>query len=356
MEHVYINKKIGLIGHFMYDQESAAVNGQAVKTRNFYKVLCERYGKGNIFTLDTNYFRKHVFKNYKKFWQICHKCDCILILPTSNGLKLILPILKLLKKKCGFKVLYPVVGGWLPEYLEKDKMVRRLLHCVNRIYPETNDMTRAIKQMGFNNVETLYNFSTRKIIDRLPDKNWETVPFRFCTFSRVTKEKGIGEAIQAVSIINKKKMLCTLDIYGPIDSGYKEEFENLLASAGNAVKYKGVLIGDSVVPKLSQYYVMLFPTYYHGEGMPGAVLEAFAAGVPVIASNWHNNAEVVTHKETGLVYELGNVENLISAIGFTISHPNDVVIMKSKCLKESIKYRPENVMKPVFEIIEGAKV
>lgn len=353
MEYIYTGKKIGLIGHLMYEQKLEAVNGQAIKTRNFYQMFCERYGEENIVTLDTNYFRKHLFRNYKKVFQICNKCGYILILPTSNGLKLILPVMNLLKKICGFKILYPVIGGWLPEYLEKEKIVRKLLECVDYIYPETDDLTRAIKQMGFSHVETLYNFSVRKTIDQLPKKEWEKIPFKFCTFSRVTKEKGIGEAIKAVSIINKKRTICTLDIYGPVDTNYKNEFENLLASVDENVKYKGVLNGDDVITKLSQYYAMLFPTYYHGEGMPGAVLEAFAAGVPVIASNWHNNTEIIVHRKTGLIYELGNIENLISAIYFMIFHPADVIKMKNNCLKESVKYKPENIMKPIFEIIEG---
>ncbi len=356
MENICRDKKIGMIGHFMYNQESAAVNGQAIKTRNFYRMLCERYGKENILTLDTNYFRKKLFTNYKQVFHICNECNTILIFPTGNGLKLLLPVLKFLKKKKKFKILYPVIGGWLPNYLETNRKIRTLLHCVDYIYPETDNMTRAIKKMNFDNVETLYNFSIRKTIAQLPDKEWKKAPFRFCTFSRVTKEKGIGEAIQAISAVNKIKESCTLDIYGPIDPDYKEDFETMLVAESNTIKYKGVLNGDEVIPTLSQYFAMLFPTYYHGEGMPGAVLEAFAAGVPVIASNWHNNAEVVTHKATGLIYELGDVENLISAIGFTISHPNDIVKMKSKCLRESIKYKPENVMKPVFEIIEGSKV
>lgn len=346
------NRKIGLIGHLMYNYEAEAVNGQAIKTRNFYQILCERYGKENIVTLDTNYFRKNLFANYVQVFSICNKCSTILILPTSNGLKLLLPVLKYLKKKRKFKILYPVIGGWLPEYLKMNKGIKKLLHCVDYIYPETNDMRDAIKRMGFDNVETLYNFSIRKTIKTLPEKQWKSSPFKFCTFSRVTKEKGIEEAIKAISTINKNKKVCTLDIYGPIDSGYKDEFKNILMSTDDAIQYKGVLEGDDVIATLSQYFVMLFPTYYHGEGMPGAVLEAFSAGVPVIATNWHSNAEVITHGETGLIYELGDINNLISMISFVIDHPDDIVRMKYKCLKERNKYTPINIMQPIFKIIE----
>lgn len=347
------NWKIGLIGHLMYGQKDAAVNGQAVKTRNYRQILEERYGKENVITLDTDYFRKHLIANYKRVFSICAQCRTILILPTANGLKLLLPVLNLLKGKYPFQLLYPVVGGWLPEYLRKHSFVRRLLHCVDYIFPETDDMTAAMKGMGFTGVQTVHNFSNRKTISDLPEMEWSQAPFRFCTFSRVTKQKGIGEAIQAISDINKLGKHCELDIFGPVDPDYREEFEAMLALAGSAVAYRGVLGGDEVVPTLSRYYAMLFPTYYPGEGMPGAVLEAFAAGLPVIASNWRYNSEVIRHGETGLIYELGDIRNLESAIMTLISDSDTTAAMKRRCFAESRKYLPECVAKPVFDIIDG---
>ena len=347
-----IHCKIGLIGHLMYSQKDAAVNGQAVKTRNYRQILEERYGKENIITLDTDYFRKHLITNYQRVFSICAQCRTILILPTANGLKLLLPVLKLLKRKYHFQILYPVVGGWLPEYLRDHSCVRKLMHCVDYIFPETDDMTAAMKGMGFAGVQTVYNFSNRKTISDLPEIEWSIAPFRFCTFSRVTKQKGIAEAIRAISDINKLGKHCELDIYGPVDPDFREEFEAMLALGGSAVAYRGVLSGDEVVPALSRYYAMLFPTYYPGEGMPGAVLEAFAAGVPVIASNWRYNSEVIRHGETGLLYELGDIENLESAILTLIDNGDTTVAMKRECFSESRKYLPQCVAKPVFDIIE----
>ena len=41
------------------------------------------------------------------------------------------------------------------------------------------------------------------------------------------KEKGIETAIEAIESINKEsnRMICTLDIYGRIDEGYKDRFK-----------------------------------------------------------------------------------------------------------------------------------
>mgnify|MGYP002239410386 CR=1 FL=1 len=51
---------------------------------------------------------------------------------------------------------------------------------------------------------------------------------------------------------------------------------------------------------LCRYDIMLFPTYWYGEGFPGIVMDAYIAGLPLIASDWNINTEVITEK-TGII-------------------------------------------------------
>ena len=51
-----------------------------------------------------------------------------------------------------------------------------------------------------------------------------------------------------------------------------------------------------------------------GEGLPMVVLEAMAAGVPVVASRVEGVPEAVGHRETGLLVEPGSVSQLAQAI------------------------------------------
>lgn len=55
------------------------------------------------------------------------------------------------------------------------------------------------------------------------------------------------------------------------------------------------------------------------EGVSIAILEAMSVGIPVIASNVGGNPETVSHNETGLLFEKGNVDELVSVISKIIT-------------------------------------
>jgi glycosyltransferase involved in cell wall biosynthesis len=69
---------------------------------------------------------------------------------------------------------------------------------------------------------------------------------------------------------------------------------------------------DDVPDLLAASDVFAFPSRF--EGYPGAVLEAMALGVPVVASDIGPVREIVEHGRTGLLAESGSVESLRGAL------------------------------------------
>lgn len=57
------------------------------------------------------------------------------------------------------------------------------------------------------------------------------------------------------------------------------------------------------------------------EGLPKAVMEAMAAGKPVVATNVRGNRDLVEHGKTGLLVELGDVPGLVNALERLTSDP-----------------------------------
>ena len=76
-------------------------------------------------------------------------------------------------------------------------------------------MKNALYDLGLDNVTILRNFKDIKPLQK-DDLNMDVVePLNICTFSRVMKEKGIEDIVNAVKEVNEKykKTIYTLDIY-----------------------------------------------------------------------------------------------------------------------------------------------
>lgn len=170
-------------------------------------------------------------------------------------------------------------------------------------------------------------------------------PIRLCTFSRVMKEKGIEDAAQAVYELNRetdKKYL--LDIYGQIDSRQTEWFETIIKKYADSIEYKGTVPFEQSTNVLKNYYALLFPTYYSGEGFAGTLLDAMAAGLPIIASDWKYNNEIV-NKNIGRLFNVHDINELKKQI----LSLKDVHAMKKAALAECRKYGSDQVVLTISE-------
>lgn len=210
---------------------------------------------------------------------------------------------------------------------------------------KTNTMRKALEIQGFNNVYVMPNFKDLNILKESELVYPNTEPYSLCTFSRVMKEKGIEDAVNAVKTVNEHfgRTVYTLDIYGQVDSAQTEWFNELENTFPSYIKYGGLVPFDKSVEVLKNYFALLFPTYYEGEGFAGTLLDAMAAGVPVVASDWRYNSEIVNEKN-GYVYP---VHDNYAFIDTLINVGNNLDLLLSKkpsCLKEAEKYRAENVI------------
>lgn len=342
-------KKMGLIGFFNYGLQD--IGGGVMKTRNFEKILSKKYGSDRLDCLDRLEGQKNPIKYFFHFIRIIYSCSIILLFPTAKMLKSFLPILLFGQKLFHYKIAYIVIGGWLPRLVEQDNSLKNRLKKVDCIYVENIEMKNKLNDLG--NVVYMPNFSLRNPLSEPKKYEQNNDIFRFCTYSRITKEKGIIDAIDAITHINniKGKKVCTLDIYGQVWSDFEEEFTKHVKHHSDCITYCGVLTGNKAIEELSEHYMLLFPSYYEGEGFPGTLVESFMSGLPVIANDWKYNSEIVKHNRTGLIYDRDK-ENLYSIIEYSMSNKEMIQAMRSNCINESKKYIPDNVLSDLFKLIE----
>src|SRR4029077_5781262 len=68
---------------------------------------------------------------------------------------------------------------------------------------------------------------------------------------------------------------------------------------------------------------LVFPSRWY-EGQPMTILEAYAAGLPVIAASIGSLPELVRDGETGLLFRAGDIGDLRRAVTWAMSHRADL--------------------------------
>lgn len=124
---------------------------------------------------------------------------------------------------------------------------------------------------------------------------------------RISEFKGLHLLLQA--IVELPQYSISLDIYGKPDSIEYEQKCNKLISNNELIVFHGVIDHTEIVNTLSQYDVLCLCSTF-SEMSPLVIQEAFAANIPVIASNVKGNAELVKHGVNGLLFTFNNIDSL----------------------------------------------
>ncbi|MFQ9726147.1 MAG: glycosyltransferase [Clostridium perfringens] len=331
------NKKATVVGHFAEGKN--LLNGQTVKTKIVYNELVRIYGKKQVDYIDTHGGAKVIIKALFKCIKKMNFSDNFIIMPAENGLRVFAPFLSLLNCFFNKRLHYVVIGGWLPDFLKNKIVLSFVLRKFSGIYVETNFMKKLLEKDNFHNVFIMSNCKNLDILSADKLIYSENYPFKLCTFSRVMKEKGIEDAINAVTYINKRfnMEIFSLDIYGQIEEEQQQWFESIMKGANKSIKYKGLVSYNESTNVLKKYYALLFPTFYQGEGFAGTLIDAMAAGVPVIASDWKYNSEIIIKGKNGILIE----NDLISSLMYIKENVNEWNELKINCLEIAKKYVPE---------------
>lgn len=332
-------KCVTIIGHF--GDKQIILNGQVVKTKTLAAELENELGAENVARVDTCRGAKSLLKCFFQSLYALKNSDNIIMLPAYNGVSFFAPVLlfgNLLFKR---KLHYSVIGGWLPKVLKKRKCLCRQLKKFDFIYVETSAMKKMLEDKGFQNVSVVPNCKELQILAENKLVYAHTQPYKLCTFSRITPRKGIEDAIAAVGEVNEKlgRVVYTLELFGQVDPNETLWFEDLQKSFPHYVCYGGMVPFDKSVEVLKDYFALIFPTRYFTEGIPGTIIDAYAAGVPVISARWENYNDIID-ETTGIGFDFNNTRMLAEILEDVSRHPEKILDKKARCLKRAEDYIP----------------
>ncbi|HZV62438.1 MAG TPA: glycosyltransferase [Methylophilaceae bacterium] len=160
---------------------------------------------------------------------------------------------------------------------------------------------------------------------------------------RLSPEKGIATLAQAI----RQYEAAQIDVigHGPQD----EELKGL-----SGARLMGFMKGEEIYGRMAHAAYLVMPSIWY-ENFPRTLVEAYACGLPVIASRLGAMAELVKDGETGLLFTPGNAAELAERLRWADSHPAEMRRMGEAARREyEANYTSEINFRQLMHIYDEA--
>ncbi len=193
------------------------------------------------------------------------------------------------------------------------KWLRTYENCVDRFLAPSRFVKAKLVENGWNpeKIELLPHF--QKLPARLPADAGVHAPILY--FGRLSPEKGLTDLLQAMRTLPS----IALQVAG--DGPQRRELENLAAELGLAnVEFVGHVGGEHLDHLIASSRFTVLPSHAY-ETLGKSILESYAWGRPVVASDLGSRRELIHEGATGLLFPPGDVDELANAISFLAERP-----------------------------------
>ena len=141
---------------------------------------------------------------------------------------------------------------------------------------------------------------------------------------RLVREKGVEQLRDAWSRPGRRPSLKVIG-RGPLGP--------LLEGSAPGLECLGHKSHEEVLRLMKDAGFLVFPSeWYEAFGL--TIIEAFATGLPVIASELGTAADLVEHGRTGLHYRPGDASDLAAKVEWAVEHPTEMAAMGKRARTE----------------------
>lgn len=160
---------------------------------------------------------------------------------------------------------------------------------------------------------------------------------------RLSDEKGVGVLLDAL-----KLRQASVTVIG--DGEWGERTRQQLGEQALGFRPVGEILSRM---KTAAYLVL--PSLC-GENFPRTIAEAYSCGLPVIASRLGAMAELVDDGHTGLLFEVGNAQDLASKLAWAEAHPQEMLRMGRAARQRYLeRYTPEQNHQELMAVYRRAQ-
>lgn len=210
----------------------------------------------------------------------------------------------------GLPILMSLHGGAMPQFMDRfPRWTRRVLRRARRLVAPSHYLSRAIEAHGFRaevipNIIDLEAYPFRRRMAMRPRLLWMRA-FHPIYYPEM--------AVQVLARVRERQPEATLVMAGQ-DLGLQSAVERLAARLGlsGAVRFAGFLDSDGKSREFDAADVFINTNRI--DNQPVSVIEACAAGLPVVATAVGGVPDLLTQGETGLLVPYGDVEAMAEAV------------------------------------------
>ena len=231
------------------------------------------------------------------------------------------------------------------------RIYKRIFSEYDCILPESESEAKNLKKY-FDQTTRITSLPNPRVRPKTRSIRTDDSKLDLIYVGRIKETKGVDYLIDGFKYARETMTDISLDIYGHFlpDDEYESRFKRN-CNQTEGVNYNGKIPDGEVINTLQKYDLLVFPTYYDGEGFPGVIVEAYMAGIPVLASNWKYNMEIVDHGYNGRLFEPRNADEIAKNIKWFSQNPNKLGQMKENAWKSSKQYSVDTVVGKLINIL-----
>jgi glycosyltransferase involved in cell wall biosynthesis len=152
-------------------------------------------------------------------------------------------------------------------------------------------------------------------VDGMPEPRAPDEPPTLLFVGRFVEKKGIGTLLDAMAILRAEDNPVRLALVG---DGELSSLVSVRAAELGGIEQAGWLANAEVKQRMAGALALVVPSVTakagDAEGLPNVILEAMAAGIPVVGSDSAGIAEAVADETTGLIVPPGDAPALARAL------------------------------------------
>lgn len=240
---------------------------------------------------------------------------------------------------------YPMI------FLLPKKIVRRIFEYSNVCIAISREIENVYRSQFSPeaNYKLVYNGIELDNYSFCPKKSDEIISI--CMVGGFNKSKNQEELIRAIAKFATSKYRVRLDFYGDNSTCYGINMIKLVddLKINHIISFKGEVLGINKI--LSNYHIGIITSKYEAFGR--VIVEYMLSNLAVIATDTGACPELIAHGKTGLIYHLGDLDDLSQKIQYLLDNPRIMHRLSSSGREYAIEHFTAKINADnIYNIIE----